>query len=46
MVTDEGDLAQRFYTSVWNDKRSTLTQGDLDVTKPGRNLNRLKKNIL
>ena len=31
VVTDEGDLAQRFQTGVWNDERSTSAQGDLVV---------------
>ena len=30
-VTDEGDLAQSIFVDVWNDERSTLTQGDLVV---------------
>ena len=43
VVTDEIDLAQRFQTSVWNDERSTSTQGDERyVTKPVGNLNRLR----
>ena len=31
VVTDEGDLSQRFLSSVWNDERSTSTEGDLVV---------------